>query len=391
MGKGSKPASDHQKAANKATARVRANNAVPDGAQIDHSIKVRGAKEAGMPMDRMNKSLIPLQSNSNKPATTLLTSKDGTSGTTYKVHSGVNPEGEAALQKFDTRQITGAKTPEAQAQAQAQFNTLWDGALNKPEIVDNRGIGNNGKTFKPGGTFHTEHRFSDGYLKDAAARDQGKANPGMNKQDALEAAGAEATFKLKGHLGNVSKAIVKQVSTSIQGVQKVLKANLRVNRPASGAGAKSSPKSSAKPGANLTAKPVPRPSTNAGSNAAPAATSKPQSSKSSVTGAKPAADSLRVRPSAPAAKPAANALPATDKAVSAMHPAARTAGPKPSRATPTPGSLRVSKSGPMIGKPARAAAPGAAASSATPNTTPTAGTAASKPASSGASNAVSSA
>jgi hypothetical protein len=60
MGKGSKPASDHQKAANKATARVRANNAVPDGAQIDHSIKVRGAKEAGMPMDRMNKSLIPL-------------------------------------------------------------------------------------------------------------------------------------------------------------------------------------------------------------------------------------------------------------------------------------------------------------------------------------------
>ncbi len=202
MGKGSKPVADHQKAANKATARFNAENDMPEGTQPHHWIKVRDAERTDMPVDRMNKSLAPLQSKTDKPATTLLTSKDGTSGTTYKIHSGVNDAvvKEAALSKFDTRQITEATSPEAKAQAQAEFNILWEAELNKPAAR--------------GGTFHTEHKFADGYLMKNEAERQASINPSMNDHDALEAAGAGASWKLIGKPGVVSKELAEQVPIS---------------------------------------------------------------------------------------------------------------------------------------------------------------------------------
>ena len=185
--------SSHQKEASKATANFRANHNMPKGTQVQHWNKVLSAKETGMSYDRTNKNLSPLQSRNNLPATTLLTSKDGSSGTKYTVHDHVKPNGELS---------------------------------------------------DPKKTYGNEHKFADGYLIPAEEARLKESNPAIDKQDLVEVAGASAKFKITGDPGNASKHLIEKRDLAkgdrLTTDDKVDPAQHRVNSPASSANPKPS-------------------------------------------------------------------------------------------------------------------------------------------------------
>jgi len=242
MGK-NKP-SPHQKAASKETAKLRANNPQPKGVQMHHWNQVLEAEKAGMPFGRMNKNISPMQSHTDKPATTLLTSKNGTSGTQYTVHEKVLPNGE----------------------------------LSPPKETN--------------GQFGAEHKFADSHMIPTELNNSKAANPKMNQQDRIETAGGTAAWKMLGDPGKVSKHLMEKINLAVPAAVKGLMSKLRANNRA--AGPKTAP---AKPGGAKSNK----------SSSAPKASSL-RASKPGSAAAKPAGGSAKVgsapkaAPSAP--KPA---------------------------------------------------------------------------------------
>jgi hypothetical protein len=152
---------DRGREAGKATSQYRAKHNMPKGTQVQHWTKVLPSRAAGMSPDRYNRNLSPLQSRKDGAATTMLTSKDGTKGTTYSVH-------ESATAK---------------------------GGLSQPSK-----------------TYSTEHKFADQHLIPAEEKHIKQSNPKVDKQDLQEAAGASARHKMTGHPGEVSKHVAQHVN-----------------------------------------------------------------------------------------------------------------------------------------------------------------------------------
>jgi hypothetical protein len=116
-----------------------------------------------MSPDRYNRNLSPLQSRKDGAATTMLTSKDGTKGTTYSIHHGVDAKGQLS---------------------------------------------------EPSKTYSTEHKFADQHLIPAEEKHIKQSNPNVDRQDLHEAAGASARHKMTGHPGDVSKHVAQHVNVA---------------------------------------------------------------------------------------------------------------------------------------------------------------------------------
>ena len=141
---------DYRKIANQATANFRQNHKGPigRGLQVQHWNKVKEAATAKLDPKQMNSNLSLLQSRRDGPATTMLTSPNQ-KGTTYSV---------------------GGKT------------------------------------------YGSEHSFADRHLIPAEHQRIQQANPGLDKAKAVQAAGATASWKMRGETGRVDPSVARTVN-----------------------------------------------------------------------------------------------------------------------------------------------------------------------------------
>jgi hypothetical protein len=155
------PTTSHQAAANRATQQYRDHHDMPEGTQAQHWTKVRSAERTGMPAERMNRNISPLQSRRDgQPVTQLTTEGTRDLGTRYTVHERVEHTGE-----------------------------LSDATR----------------------SFTTEHKFADRYLIPAEQARLAQENPSIDPHDLCEAAGAQARWKMVGAPGEVSPELVAEI------------------------------------------------------------------------------------------------------------------------------------------------------------------------------------
>jgi hypothetical protein len=168
----SKGRSHHQKEAYKATQQYQNQNPQPPGVQIHHLNKVLDAEKANMPTQTMNQNLLPLQSHSDKPATTLHVDPKG-GGTSYTVHK------EVKIVNDDRKNLTAKNV--------------------------NRDLS------KPIKSYGTEHRAADKYLHKKADGNIRQANPNISDSDRIEGGGATVRWQLTGRPGKVSPHVAQEV------------------------------------------------------------------------------------------------------------------------------------------------------------------------------------